>query len=108
MTLIRSFLAIALFAFVFSSCKKDDSVQSPPPGDKIKTYTESVNSSVYGASSVTYNLSYDQQGRLSSMVNAESAGDRFAFSYVENGFDMDIYSNNSIVIHQDAFVNGSR
>jgi hypothetical protein len=108
MTLIRSFLVIALFAFAFSSCKKDDSVQSPPPGDKIKTYTESVNSSVYGTSSVTYNLSYDQDGRLSSMVNAESAGDRFAFSYVENGFDMDIYSNNTLVIHQDAFVNGNR
>ena len=91
MTLIRSSIVVALFIFTLASCKKDDSVQSPPQGDRIKTYTESINSSIIGVSSVTYNLTYDDQGRLSSMVNTENAGDRFAFSYVDNGFDMDIY-----------------
>lgn len=108
MTLIRSLLIVLIIALALASCKKDDSVQSPPPGDRIKTYTESINSSILGVTSVTYNLTYDQDGRLSSMTNTENAGDRFAFSYVENGFDMDIYSNNSLVIHQDAFVNGNR
>jgi hypothetical protein len=108
MTLIRSFLTVVSFALVFASCKKDDSVQGPPQGDRIKTYTESINSSIIGVSTVTYNLTYDDQGRLSSMVNSENAGDRFAFSYVENGFDMDIYSSNSLIIHQDVFLNGNR
>src|SRR5690349_11505744 len=108
MTLVRSLLVIAIFVFTFSSCKKDDSVQSPAPTERIKTFTESINSSVFGVNSVTYNLSYDDQGRLSSMINTENAGNRFAFTYVQSGFNMDIYSNNSIVIHEDIFLNNNR
>ena len=108
MTFIRPLTLIALFAFTLASCKKDDSVQSVAPKDRIKTYTESINSSVLGVNSYTWNLSYDDRGRLSTMVNAENSGNRFVFTYAENGFDMDIFSGNAIVIHQDAFVNGNR
>jgi hypothetical protein len=108
MSLIRSISVTVLFAIALSSCKKDDSVQEPPTGDKIKTYTESINSSVIGVSTATFNLNYDQQGRLVSMINAEDAGNRFAFTYVENGFDMDIYTNNALIIHEDVFLNGDR
>jgi hypothetical protein len=108
MNLIRSLIVIVLFVFTLASCKKDDSVQNPATGDKIKTYTESINSSVLGVYSVTYNLSYDQQGRVTTIINAENAGDRFAYTYDEKRFDMDIYSSNALVIHQDVFLNGNR
>ena len=108
MNLIRPFIVIVFSVFTLASCKKDDSIQSPQTGDKIKTYTESINSSVLGVISATYNLSYDQQGRLSSMINVENTGHKFTFAYTDNGFDMDIYANNVVVIHQDVFTNGNR
>ena len=107
MNLLRVLVVITLLIISLASCKKDDSNQSPAPRERIKTYTETLVSSSFGTLSYTYNLSYDQDGRLLSMVNAESAGDRFVFTYGQAGFNMEIFGNNDLVIHQDVFLNGN-
>ena len=102
----------ALFAIVFlSSCQKEisgetNSANSDSSQYRVKTYTEEVNSSVYGNSVTTYNLSYDADGRLINMVSASSPGDKFVYQYgSSNSFTMDLYNANAISIHEIFFTN---
>jgi hypothetical protein len=106
MTLIRSLIVITLIAFAFSSCKKDDSSQ-PPTADRIKTYTEAITSEDFSWTA-TYNLSYDNEGRLISATDAAIPGNRFAYTHSTNGFDMDIYVNGNVIIHEDVFLSNNR
>lgn len=41
------------------------------------------------------------------MVNAANSGDRFVFSYNSDGFDMEIFGDDHLVIHQDVFTIGN-
>lgn len=107
MTLIRSLIVITLVAFAFSSCKKDDSSQPPSSADRIKTYTEAITSEDFSWTT-TYNLSYDNEGRLTSITDAAVPGNRFAYTHSASGFDMDIYVNGNVIIHEDVFLSNNR
>lgn len=97
----------------FSSCQKElspDTATTPNGGtgsssNKIKTYTEDV--TVSGShSSITLNINYDGSNRITSMVSATSAGDKFVFEYpASNTFNMDLYNSNVLSIHEQYLLN---
>lgn len=99
---------------MLTSCQKEidplDGTPPPPPSStstRIKTYTEDIS---YGAqrSVETYNLSYDAQGRLTSMVSVTNPGDKFVYSYgVPNTLQLDLYNSNVLSVHQDFYLNSA-
>jgi hypothetical protein len=102
-------LLIAIIAILFS-CQKDltDSTVTPtapkPSSSRPKTYTENYTSSA-GHDSITFNLSYDANGRLISMISASSPGDKFIYQYSGNTITLDLYNANALNIHANYFLN---
>jgi hypothetical protein len=113
-TMKQNFLlvAVTILGILFSSCQKEDSDDQNSGsgnnnGDLVKTYTEAISSPSI-KSSITYNLSYDNNGRIISMISASSPGNKFVFSYPSNTtHSMDIYANGAITIHEDFFLNAN-
>jgi hypothetical protein len=93
-------------ALGFASCQKEISTDNgnTPTSSKIKTYTEDVTSGS-GHSVITFNLAYDSNDRLISMVSAASSGDRFEFQYSNGSFTSDLYNSNALSIHEVFFIN---
>jgi hypothetical protein len=108
----NAFSAIMLLTMlILTSCQKElDPQSSPPPptgSSKIKTYTEDL---TYGGqqSVETYNLNYDSQDRLTSMVSVTNPGNKFLYSYgPSNVFHMDLYDDNILSIHEDFYLNSA-
>lgn len=106
-TLSAAFIAIV----IFSSCQKEYSVDTRITGNDssselVKTYTEDITSTTEGHVVTTFNLSYDSDGRVTNIVSASSAGDKFVYKYdSDNTYSMDIYSSNTLSIHENFFIN---
>jgi hypothetical protein len=101
----RASLLTVIAVILFSvSCSKDDSPGGNQGKNKIKTYTESVKSSILGDYSATFMLNYDQQDRIISMIDAQNSANRFEFSHGQSEFAFDIFSSDTRVIHQDVFL----
>lgn len=98
---------ICIFSF-FTACKKDNGSSSTPSQSRLISYTETINPRTVFTTSTTYNLAYDDNNRLLSLTNSQDAGNKFMFSYVQGGFNFDIYSANTLVIHQNVFMNGDK
>jgi hypothetical protein len=103
---------IALFAAVvtiaLSACQKEASNTSPLPAAslRVKTYTEDVRSAALGNVVVTFNLSYDGNDKLISMIDAANAGNKFVFAYTSSSkYTMDLFVNNIFELHVDYFLN---
>lgn len=102
-------------AFVFSAifltaCQKEAGQDQPSvnTSDRVKTYTETVTSSSIGNSSITFNINYDDKGRVSSMVSAASPGDKFVYTFPsDNKFSMELYNSNNLSIHEDFYLNAA-
>ena len=104
-----SFLLVTALVIFLYSCRKDDAPASQPAQNRIKTYTETVVSDVLGNFSESFNLSYDNNNRITNMVSASNAGNKFVFTYGStNDFSLDIYNSNAVVIHQDVFLNAQK
>ena len=102
-------LLLAVFACIltFSACKKNDSGSSNS-ANLPKTYTEDITSSSYGNSVTTYNLSYDGNNRLTSLVQANAPGNKFVYKYnTNNTYTLDLYYSNVLSIHEIFFINGN-
>ena len=104
---MKTTASLPLIALLFSlvACSKKDIPNDVPVFDKVKTYTETVNSSVLGQFSTTYTISYDQEGRFLSMIDSQNPGNKFMFTHNPSGFDLDIFAKSNVVIHQDVFLN---
>lgn len=94
-----------IISVTFFSCKKE-SPNDPDPTPKVKIYIEDYTSgsthSIY-----TFNLNYDNKGRLVSMVSAASQGDRFEYSYQSGSVTMDLFNSNTLSIHEMFFLNNN-
>lgn len=104
---IRLLFTISFTCFLFASCQKNitDTI-APPVSPRVKTYTEDVTTASIGHSVITYNLSYDASGRLTSFVSASSPGDKFIYQYNSNNtYTMDLYNSNALSIHEVFFLN---
>ncbi len=116
-------LLLLAFTLLFTACKKEESVDTPTTNtggttgtgggtkpdtaNKVKTYTEKVSSPIGGLdSSVTYNLTYDANGRLISIVSKSNPGDKFIYAYPSSSkFTADLYLGNALSSHEDYYVN---
>jgi YD repeat-containing protein len=101
-------LALSPLALVgilfFCSCKKDNS----PAASSVrpKTYTENITSSIVGNSITTYDLSYDGNNRLLSLVSTPAPPElKFVYQYGTSSFTLDLYNFNILSIHEIAWLN---
>ena len=107
MKFLNLFLAATLIIFCCASCKKDTKPPENTPLLKIKSYTEEITSSTTGHTVETFNLQYDNDNRLTSLESVSASGSKFIYEYTSaNAFTMDIFQANSLVIHEDFFLNG--
>lgn len=95
-----------IFIFTFFSCKKDTNPETPFSA-KVKTYTEDI-TSANGHQSITFNLVYDGQNRLTSMTSAASPDDYFKYHYSTGSFAMDLHNSDGSFIHEDFFLNNNQ
>jgi hypothetical protein len=96
-----------MFSFFFTACKKDDGSSSSPSQSLLKSYTETQFAGTPISVSTTYNLAYDENNRLLGLTDSKDPGNKFVFSYVQGGFDFDIYGAGTPVIHRKVFMNGA-
>jgi len=105
---ITLFAAVATVIMVLSSCQKEKDYNNPITAQslKIKTYTEDVTSGVFGNSVTTYNLSYDGNDRVVSMVQANNPGNKFVWAYPSSTkYTLDLFNNNIFELHVDYLLN---
>jgi len=104
---VITFLMALGVVLYFSSCQKEFSPDgdTSPISPKVKTYTEDITSSYYGNSVTTYNLSYDANDRIVSLVSAVAPGDKFIYKYNTNSYTLDIYNSSVLSIHVIFFIN---
>ena len=86
------------------SCKKDDNGSGDPATARVKTYTEDYTSGIDHVVN-TFNLNYDSDGRLTSMVATGNSGDRFQLSYEKNTVTMELYAGHELALHTLCFLN---
>ena len=100
------------------SCQKDIPDYVNGGGDStstsnsflVKTYTEDLYAINAPDQHVkdSFGLSYDNNGRLLSMVSLDSAnGPKFIYAYSNNSFTEDEYDNNQISLHSTVYLNSS-
>ena len=104
-------LALAILSLSISSCQKEITGEGKVPIDTtgtvntgflVKTYTEDVTSLTGQRFATTYNLSYDQSGRIKSLVSTTNAGDKFVYQYNSNNtYSMELFNSNVLSIHED-------
>jgi YD repeat-containing protein len=105
---INLLLAFVAVIIVFASCQKEPANSPLPDASlKVKTYTVDVRSAVLGNSVTTYNLSYDGNNRLVSMIEATNPGNKFVYAYPSSAkYTMDLFIDNALEIHADYLLNG--
>ncbi len=104
-TLLTAFAAI----FLFCSCKKDNGPSNTNGAFLPKTYTEEVRSDVIGNSITTYNLTYDADGRLLSLISTDQPPVlKFIYQYsTNNSFTLDLYNYDNLNIHEIFWLNNA-
>lgn len=107
---MKQFVILALVAVLFASCQKETSVDQSANTNsyRVKTYTESIISSSIGNSTTTFNVNYDNSGKITSMVSAASPGDKFVYSFPSNTeYAMDLYNAGTLSIHEEFYLNAA-
>jgi hypothetical protein len=105
---IQSLLPLIICFIVLNACQKETSQDqsSGSAAGRVKTYTETIISSSAGNSTTTFTISYDNSGRITSMISATSPGDKLLYSFPSaNKFTMDMYGAGSLLIHEDFYLN---
>ncbi|MEO6722625.1 MAG: hypothetical protein ABIN67_19805 [Ferruginibacter sp.] len=101
-----SIFSLAAVIILFSACQKEPDPFVSNVSDKVISYTEDVTSVSGGYHSVTtYNISYDANNRVVSIVSATNNGDKFLLAYpAANKYTLDLYNMNTLSIHEDFFL----
>ena len=103
------YFLLASIAFI-SSCQKQPYEALDPvtiADNRVKTYTETVTSPNFNSTN-TFNVTYDNSGRVTSLIDNASPGDKFVYTYpTANRYTMDIYNGGVVVIHEDFFLNAN-
>jgi YD repeat-containing protein len=105
-------LLLLLICTFFTACQKEgslDDITTTPPtsNNRLKTYTEKLEAPGMGSTQM-FHVQYDNNGRISSLVAADSPGDKFVFGYpANNRRTLEIFTDNEMSIHSDIFLNGS-
>lgn len=103
---MKNYFLLAAAICIFSSCKKENTQDNTnnPASAKVKTYSEDYTS---GSTHIqyTFNVNYDSDGRLISLISAASPGDRFEYTYQAGSVIMELFSGNTVTIHEKLFLN---
>jgi YD repeat-containing protein len=101
--LFSAFLGI----FTLVSCKKDNNTTNTDSSALPKTYTEDVRSSIIGNSVTVYNLTYDANNRIHTMVATPTPPVfQLVYTYVpDNTYVMNLYTYGSLNITEKFWVN---
>ncbi len=101
--LALSVITLAGILFFFS-CKKDNSPNAS--SSRPKTYTENITSSFVGNSITTYDLTWDNNNRLVSIVSTPAPPLlKFVYQYSTSSFTFDLYNSNALAIHEIVWLN---
>ncbi|MDR3716067.1 MAG: hypothetical protein P4L51_24955 [Puia sp.] len=97
-------LAAVLGILFFFSCKKDNSANASSV--RPKTYTENVTSSITGNSVTTFDLTYDNNNRLISVVSTPAPPAlKTVYQYGTGSFTLDLYNSDALSIHEIVWLN---
>lgn len=108
MKIITPLALATLFVIAVSSCQKEESVNNPVNTvNKIKTYTEDVTLPDGTHFTEAFQVNYDNQNRVISLVSASSPLSRFEYRYASDHFDLDIYVAGILSIHNTFYLNSS-
>jgi len=113
MRFFRALTSIFIAVILFSSCQKEYTPDIIPGTTNsntslVKTYTEEITSGSMVVYSNTYDISYDANNRIVSMISRSNAGDKFIYKYNSNNtYTMDLYNSNVVSIHQLVFINNN-
>ena len=111
---MKSILSILFIVIIFaSSCQKELSATIPviasiDSSNMLKTYTEDYSSSVSVKQSVSFNVFYDGNKQITSLISSTNAGDRILFNYpFATKYTQDLFISDTLIIHED-FYNNSK
>jgi hypothetical protein len=102
-----SALSLVISLFVLNTaCKKDSAGGSSGP-QKLRTYTEDITAVGIGHVVENFNVSYDGQGRITSITSTTKPGHRYVYQYLNNNaFTYEHIEDNKVTLHCDYFING--
>jgi len=96
-------VALVGILFLFS-CKKDSATNASSL--RPKTYTENITSSFLGNSITIYDLTWDNNNRLVSLVSTPAPPAlKFVYQYSTSSFTLDLYNSNALAIHEIVWLN---
>lgn len=99
-------LCIPLLIVFNTSCKKDNTGNNA--SHKLTTYTEDITAMGIGHVVETFNVNYDDQDRITSVVSTTKPGHRFVYQYTGNDqFTYDKYVDDKLTLHGIYFINNS-
>lgn len=99
--------AFCMLFFFFSACSKKSDSPSPPQGTRLTRYTEILNPRTFYSVTTSYDISYDQNNKVASIVNSNDPGSKFMFDYVSDGYNFDIYGSGNVLIHRKVMFSGN-
>ncbi|MCS3798865.1 hypothetical protein [Niastella sp. OAS944] len=104
-TLKVSAFSLVAVLILNTSCKKDKDAGSSGR-QRLKSYTEEITAVGTGHTVETFNVSYDGQNRITSIVSATKPGHRFEYTYINNNkFTYEQVEDNKLMLHRDYFIN---
>ena len=104
-TLKVSALSLVALLVLNTSCKKDETTASSGR-QKLKSYTEDITAQGIGHVVETFNVNYDGQDRITSIVSTTKPGHRLEYKYINNDkFTFEQIEDNKLMLHCDYFIN---
>jgi hypothetical protein len=104
-TLKVSALSLVTLLVLNTSCKKDKAA-GVSGRQKLASYTEDITAQGNGHTIETFNVSYDGQDRITSIVSTTKPGHRFDYKYINNDkFTFEQIEDNRLMLHRDYFIN---
>jgi hypothetical protein len=105
-TLKVSALSLVAVLILSTSCNKDKAAGSSGR-QKLKSYTEDRTAVGIGHVVETFNVNYDSQDRITSIVSTTKPGHREEYNYINNDkFTFEKIEDNKVTLHCDYFING--
>jgi YD repeat-containing protein len=101
---VSAFSLVALMV-LNTSCTKDKAA-GVSGRQKLKSYTEDITAQGIGHVVETFNVNYDGQERITSIVSTTKPGHRLEYKYISNDkFTFEQIEDNKLMLHCDYFIN---
>ncbi|OQP66516.1 hypothetical protein A3860_13605 [Niastella vici] len=99
---VATLCLLALVTFN-TACKKDSTSNAPR---KLKSYTEDVSALGVGHTVETFNITYDAQGRITSVVSTTKPGHKLVYNYINSDqFTFDRIEDDKVTLHSTYYIN---